>query len=32
MTPGPPGLIIGYGNTASAMMERAIVILAKALR
>lgn len=32
MSPGPPGLIIGYGNTASAMMERAIIILAKALR
>lgn len=29
---GPPGLIIGYGNTASATIEGAISTLAKALR
>jgi GntR family transcriptional regulator / MocR family aminotransferase len=32
MTPGPPGLILGYGNTASATIERAILTLARALR
>ncbi|CAA7611444.1 putative rhizopine catabolism regulatory protein MocR [Candidatus Terasakiella magnetica] len=32
MNPGSPGLIIGYGNTASTMIETAILTLARALR
>ena len=32
IAPGRPGLVIGYGNTASAMIEKAVATLAKALR